>query len=49
MGKKFFKNYGWAIYLGGALALLDASCFSWKYWAVMLPMIVLVEIKSHKN
>lgn len=44
----FLKEYGWTMYLGGALALLNVSATTWQYWVIMLPMIILVNIKSNK-
>lgn len=45
---KILKEYGWVMFLGCSLSLLNAGANTWKYWAIMLPMIVLVNIKSNK-
>lgn len=42
---KFLRDYGWALYLGTALAVF-AKC-SWldlSWWAIVVPMIILERI-----
>jgi hypothetical protein len=46
--KEFIKNYGYAMYLGGALSLLKLGFNTWEYWAIMIPMIGLVKLNQNK-
>lgn len=46
--KDFIKKYAYSFYLGGSLALLGVDCWHWQYWVVMIPMVILVELKSNK-
>lgn len=46
--KDFIKKYAYSFYLGGSLALLGADFLHWQYWAVMMPMVILVELKANK-
>lgn len=42
---KFLRDYGWTIYLGGALAVF-ADCNWWElsWWAIVVPMVILERI-----
>jgi hypothetical protein len=46
---RFLKEYGWTMYLGGALALLEVGFTNWRYWAIMIPMIILVQLKKYNE
>ena len=41
---EFLKDYGWAVWLGGSLAAVGIDLFSWKYWVVSVPIIILVVV-----
>ena len=44
--KKFLVNYSYAMYLGFMLAILfDAKWYDWEYYAVIVPVALLVEWK----
>lgn len=47
--KNFLKEYAWAIYLGGALAMNQIGANTWQYYAIFIPLVILVDIKSQKN
>ena len=44
----FVKKYAWCMYLGGALYFLGFSAFGWKYYAVMVPVCILVAISRNQ-
>lgn len=46
--KEIIKKYGYAMYLGGALALLNKGFNTWEYWAIMIPVILLVKFNQNK-
>jgi len=46
--KQFLKEYGWVMYLGSSLSFLHITACNWRYWAIMIPMIILIAIKSKK-
>jgi hypothetical protein len=46
--KEFLKKYAYAIYLATALSLLDKNFATWEYWAIMIPMIILVNYNQNK-
>jgi hypothetical protein len=46
--KEFIKKYAYAMYLGSALSLLNKSFITWEYWAIMIPMILLVNYNKNK-
>jgi hypothetical protein len=40
---KVIKNYGWTIWLGGALNIFNNGNFmNWEYWVYVIPLILLV-------
>lgn len=44
--KNFLINYSYSIYLGFSLSMfLDAKWYKWEYYAVMIPVVFLVELK----
>ncbi len=46
--KEFIKKNAYAMYLGGALSLLNKGFNTWEYWAIMIPMIGLVNYNQNK-
>jgi hypothetical protein len=47
--KKVLKEKSWAIYLGGSLSLLNIYCLDWKWWAIVIPTIILNVIFNNNN
>lgn len=49
--KKFIQNFGWSLFGGFALnALFDIKFWNWKFWAFVIPLVILVEwYASGKN
>lgn len=47
--KKFLKEGAWTIYLGGSLSLIDLYCLDWKWWAIIVPTIILNVIFNNNN
>jgi len=44
---KFIRKYLWTFYLGVALnAFADLTALQWKFWAIGLPVIILVGIRK---
>ena len=39
----------YAVYLGGALGALGVSLTSWKFWAVTVPIILLVTLRDYST
>jgi len=42
----FLKNYALYLALGTVLALFGVSFLSWKFYAAIIPLIVLAEWKA---
>ena len=40
--KTFFKDFGWAFYLGGALGYVDITFMMVEYYIVFIPTMLLV-------
>ena len=48
--KKHLINFAYAMYLGFTLSMLfDAQWYEWKYYAVMIPTIILAEMKVNNR
>jgi len=45
---EFLISNGWAMYLGGALALAGINLKSWKFYAIIIPVCILVAISKQK-
>lgn len=44
---KAIKHYGYAVYLGFILSVLvDLSVMDWKWWVIIVPVIVLVCVRE---
>jgi biopolymer transport protein ExbB/TolQ len=42
------KEYGWALFQGGAMsALFACQVHHWRWWAFIIPMILLVTLTKH--
>ena len=39
---KFLKEYGYSLYLGCCLALLGIYPWDWQFYAISVPVIILV-------
>ena len=46
--KRFILRNAWALWVGVCLSALDVRCWQWQWWAVVMPLIVLVSI-SHQT
>jgi hypothetical protein len=42
---KFFRQYGYVIYLSGVLSIVDCSLFNWEFYVITIPVILLVSWK----
>ena len=38
-------NVAWALYLGFMLAVVGYSLKTWQFWAIIIPVAILVELK----
>lgn len=47
--KKQLLESAWAMYLGGILNLVSLNCLDWKWWAIILPTIILNVVFNNKN
>lgn len=48
--KKFIIKYSYAMYLGFTVCLLfDAKWYKWEYYAIMVPVILLIEWKVNNQ
>jgi len=43
---KFIRNYSWCAWLGGGLVFLGYPVDSWRFWIVVLPVLILVALKE---
>ena len=44
---KFFKNYGWIMFLGMALnELADLHVWNWQLYAILIPIATLIAWKA---
>lgn len=45
--KKFLQEYGYAMYLGGAVtAFVGSTLDSWQWWAIVIPTVFLVTLRG---
>ena len=42
----FLINYSWCIWLGGTLGLLGINVNSWKWWVIVVPIVILVNLSK---
>lgn len=43
----FLRRYGYGMFLGGALVELGASSREWRFYAILIPMVMLVEWRAN--
>ena len=43
---EFLKEYSLAMFLGGSLFILQVNCWQWEFYAIAVPIILLVEWKA---
>lgn len=42
----FIREYGYAFYIGGILGFVDISFLDYKWWIIVVPTIILIEIRK---
>ena len=44
---RFIKQHAWAGYLGAGTSFIsDMGIFNWQWWALIVPVIVLVNLRE---
>lgn len=46
MIKKILAEYGWCMWLGFALGIINVSVFDWHWFLVVVPTCLLVSIRD---
>jgi hypothetical protein len=50
---EFLKRYGWCIWLGFSMGIADIGVTNWKWWVIVIPIIILVgiygELRKNEN
>ena len=44
----FLKKYGYGLWLGFSLGIVDVLYTSWEFWFVLIPTAILVIINEEK-
>ena len=45
----FLKKYGYCIWLGLSLGIVGFAFYTWQFWLVMLPIVLLVVWRSDND
>jgi len=43
---KFVLKYSWCMYMGAVVSIAGVYILNWKWWVIVLPIIVLVELSK---
>lgn len=44
----FLQRYGYGMFLGAALCELNTQWYKWQFYAVIVPLVILVEWRASK-